>query len=113
MHFFIRYVAHFESPRFESVFSDHRVEGAPPLAAFALWTSSVTGMNSPVTIHSALNLNLFSGGIAVELCRAACFERACSAIAVLEKLDVGHLPPSKRANKPNGDVISFPVTFDL
>src|SRR4029077_20023546 len=59
-------------------------------------------MNSPVTIYSALNLNLFSGGIAVESCLAACFERACSAVAVLEKLDVGDfvpLEPSQEAKR--------------
>src|SRR4029077_46602 len=52
-------------------------------------------MNSPVTIYSALNLHLFSGGIAVESCLAPGFERARSTIAVLEKLDVGHLSPLK------------------
>src|SRR6266481_3893633 len=40
---------------------------------------------------SALDLNLFPRRIAVEPCGTPCFERACSAIAVLEKLDVGHL----------------------
>src|SRR5579864_3836160 len=56
---------------------------------------SVTGMNSPVTIYSASNLHLFSRRIAVESCLAPGFERARSTIAVLEKLDVGHLSPLK------------------
>src|SRR5579862_9925320 len=39
------------------------------------------------------DLNLFSRGIAVELCGAPCFERARSAVTVLEKLQVSDLIP--------------------
>jgi len=48
---------------------------------------------SAVTTYSALDLDLFSQRIAVEPCAAPCLERACSAIAILEKLDVGNLVP--------------------
>src|SRR5258708_4967019 len=41
--------------------------------------------------NSASDLNFLSRGIAMEPCAAPCFERACSAIAVLEKLDVSNL----------------------
>ena len=68
----------------------------------------------PVTTYLALDLDLFPRRIAVEPCAAPCLERTCSAIAILEKLDVGNLvPPSNRAKRLNGDVISFRVTFDL
>src|SRR5258708_5397181 len=42
---------------------------------------------------SALDLNLFPRGIAVEPRDAPCLERARSAVAVLQKLDVGNLIP--------------------
>jgi hypothetical protein len=40
-----------------------------------------------------LDLNFCSRRIAVETCGAPCFERACSAIAVLEKLDISDFIP--------------------
>jgi len=48
---------------------------------------------SAVTTYSALDLDLFSQRIAVEPCAAPCLERACSAIAILEKLEVGNFVP--------------------
>src|SRR5690348_2086686 len=70
-------------------------------------------MNSPVTIYSALNLNLFSGGIAVESCLAPGFERARSAIAVLEKLEVGHVAPleARQQAKRRCDFLPSHVRF--
>jgi hypothetical protein len=45
----------------------------------------------------ALHLHLFSRRIAVEPCGPPCLERACSSIAVLEKLEVGHPYPLRSA----------------
>src|SRR5579862_2154029 len=49
--------------------------------------------------YLALNFNLFSRGIAVEPCGTPCFERACSTIAVLEKLEVSNLVPLKTSQE--------------
>src|SRR4029077_17935431 len=55
-----------------------------------------------VTTYPALDLNLFSRGIAVKPCCAACFERTRSAIAVFEKLDVSDLIPLETRQEAKG-----------
>jgi hypothetical protein len=51
----------------------------------------------PLRIHEGdflgSDLNLFSRRIAMKLCGAAFFERACRAIAVLKKLNVRDFAP--------------------
>jgi len=49
----------------------------------------------------------------VESCLAPGFERACGAVAVLEKLDVGNLVPLEPSQEAKRRCDSFPVTFDL
>jgi hypothetical protein len=58
------------------------------------FTRDLRAENSDVTdLLDALDFNLFPRWIAMETCGAAGFERACSAIAVLQKLNVGNLVP--------------------
>src|SRR5260370_27679335 len=68
---------------------------------------------SAVTTYSALDLDLFSRGIAVEPCCAPSFKRTCSAIAVLEKLEVGHLAPleARQHAQRRCDFLPSPVRF--
>ena len=90
-----------------------------PIMPQLYWLTDLRGANQANLVGNrgekkGLDLDFFSGRIAVEPSCAAGFERPCRAIAVLEKLDISNLVPleTRQEGKWRGD-LPPPATFDL